>query len=531
MLCGNGTGRKVPPDRRLRADSIGSMTDRLGRWAPSAATAAMVAFLVAAVLPGATWPLVDGDVWWHIRAGREILATGAISTRDSWSLAGAGREWVSQDWLTNIVLAAGHDLGEWGPTVLSLGFGLLVVASFAALYAAVGGRRPPRPGRVGTTLWLAAGLLVAGPVLGVRPQVLDLACSVAVLWILWRYLADRRRRWLALLPVVSVVWVNVHAGYPLLFLLGGAVVVGEAADRLLRRRPDGEPLTWPEMGWLAAALAASALTLMVNPNGAAMYWYPFYTVGIGSLGEYILEWSRPDFATLPGQLLIAFVAAVVLPTLVLARHRLRGSDALMLVGLTAMPFFGVRFVLVAGPLCAAIAASRLGPVIAASALGSRLASTVSALSARPAGVRAAINAGLCAALVVLGVGIAFARVSPAAQERAITEEMPVAATRWLTSEEPASRVFNQWEWGGYLGLMRPDQPVFIDGRSDVYGDEVVRRYAHTILLEVDPAVELARFEIDHVLFSPDSYLGRWLDASPDWRRAYGDPIAAIWVRR
>ena len=47
----------------------------------AAATAAVVGFFVAAVLPRATWPLIDGDVWWHIRAGEEVLRTGADPPR------------------------------------------------------------------------------------------------------------------------------------------------------------------------------------------------------------------------------------------------------------------------------------------------------------------------------------------------------------------------------------------------------------------------------------------------------------------
>ena len=35
----------------------------------SAATAAVLAFFIATVLPRGAAPLVDGDVWWHIRAG------------------------------------------------------------------------------------------------------------------------------------------------------------------------------------------------------------------------------------------------------------------------------------------------------------------------------------------------------------------------------------------------------------------------------------------------------------------------------
>ena len=47
-----------------------------------AAAAAIVGFFAAAVLPRATWPLIDGDVWWHIRAGEEVLRIGRAGGHD-----------------------------------------------------------------------------------------------------------------------------------------------------------------------------------------------------------------------------------------------------------------------------------------------------------------------------------------------------------------------------------------------------------------------------------------------------------------
>src|SRR6266498_1844744 len=107
-----------------------------GRGVPASA-AAVAGFFVAAVLPRASWPLIDGDVWWHIRAGQEIVGSGRIPKVDTWSIVGAGRPWTSQDWLANVILAAGNSLGPWGDTALSLLFGALTVLAFWILWRAI----------------------------------------------------------------------------------------------------------------------------------------------------------------------------------------------------------------------------------------------------------------------------------------------------------------------------------------------------------------------------------------------------------
>ena len=53
-------------------------------------------------LGAATLPMADGDAWWHIHAGEEILATGQVPDTNTWTIAGEGFRWISQDWLSNV---------------------------------------------------------------------------------------------------------------------------------------------------------------------------------------------------------------------------------------------------------------------------------------------------------------------------------------------------------------------------------------------------------------------------------------------
>jgi hypothetical protein len=497
----------------------------------AAATAAIVGFFVAAVLPRATWPLIDGDVWWHIRAGEEVLRTGAVPRVDTWSIVGAGREWTSQDWLANVLLAAGNGLGEWGRTGLSFLFGALTVLAFWVLWRAIA-LRVPAIGWASRIIWLSVGLALAGPVMGVRVQVLDLLMATLVVWICWRYLVDPRRRWLIGLPLVAVVWANLHAGWILLFLITGAVVVGEAADRLSGRSLDGPPpLAWSQLRDLALALVAGAGALVINPNGVELYEYPFYTVGITALNRYVLEWFPASLDTLFGQLLAAFVLVGVLPALIFGRRRLRTADGLILIGLTAMAFQAIRFLLIVGPIGGAIVAVVLAPVISETRLGTGFAPILARLARPRLGRLATFNRVLIGLLVVIGLGVALLRVSPPAQAREIARVLPADAVAWLDEHEVGERIFNRYEWGGYIGEHRPFQPIFMDGRADVYGDELLHMYVEVIGVVGDPQDVFDRYAIDYALYPPDLPLSAWFDAAPGWERVYRDATAAIWVRR
>lgn len=485
---------------------------------------------MAVVLPVATWPLVDSDVWWHIRAGEEVLRTGAVPRVDTWSIVGYGHPWVSQDWLANVLLAAGNRLGGWGQTALSLGFGLMVVASFAILWSAIR-IRVASSAWVSRILWLGLGLVLASFVVGVRAQVFDLLFACAVLWICWRFAADRRRKWLIGLPVTAVLWANLHGGWLLLFLIGGAVLAGEALDRLLRREvADQPPLGWQAIGELAAALVVSVAAIGINPNGLALYTYPFETASISALAQYIVEWAPPRLDSILGLSLAAFVVVGVVPALVLGRRRLRAADALLLVGLTLMSVQASRFLLITGPIGAAVIAVVLSPVISASSLGRALAGSLRRLAEPRAGVAGAINIGLVVAVGAVGITAATLRVSPASQAAEINRRLPAAAVAWLNEHDVGQRMFNRYEWGGFIGLMRPDHLIFMDGRTDVYGDDAMHMYASLVYLEADPTPIFDRYGIDHAVAQEGSLLGDWLDASDAWERVYTDDVTAIWVR-
>ena len=490
---------------------------------------AIAAFFLLVALPRAAIPLIDGDVWWHLRAGEAVLDRGSVPDTDTWTIVGQGLEWTSQDWLTNTTMAAVARVGEWGPTLLSILFSLLVVSALAILWRGVGAR-DATIGWLARIVWLVAGLVVAGPVVGVRVQVVDLPLAAVSLAVAWSYLAHRRRAVLLWLPLIAAAWANIHAGWPLLFLLAGAVGVGEALDRLAGRVLGNGPLTWAEQGWLWAALVASALALSMNPNGPQLYTYPLETSGIAAHRDFLAEWAPPDIRSFPGQVFAAFLLLGVLPTLVLGWRRLRTGDLLILLGLTIMAAGAARFLLIAGPIGAAIVAMGLAPWISQTRVGRAAGSLLGRMERRPTSVQELVNLGLVGLLTLAGLAVTLARTSSPAQAEAVSQHMPVAAVDWIVANDPGDRPFNTYSWGGYLGWRRPDTLVYIDGRSDIYGDGPIRAYADAISLRTDPRALLDQYAIDHVLFNTDHVFAEWLNDSPEWERAYSDERASVWVR-
>jgi len=494
----------------------------------SLAAVAIATFFVLVVLPRATLPMADGDAWWHIHAGEEILASGRVPDTNTWTIAAAGEPWTSQDWLSNVLMAALFNAGEWGVAWLSLTFALVVVAAFALLWRAAGTRGA---GWLGRLLWLTFGLVVAGPIIGIRVQTIDLLMTAATVWILWAHVADPRPWRPFLLVPVAIAWVNLHAGWVMLFLLGGAVIVGELVDRW--RRPDllHPPMPPASVGWLGGALAASVAALALNPNGLAIYAYPFATASIAAHRDFLVEWSPPDPTRFEGQMAIAFLLLAILPTILLCWRRMRSADLLWLVGLSVLAIGAVRFALFLGPVGAAIAAVHLGPVIARTSIGRGLLPIVDRWQSPPrTSAQRTVNGVLLVLVLVIGGGLAVARAAPGTQAPAIAQSVPIDAAAWVEENAPDTRIFNTYSWGGYLARRLPDAKVYIDGRSDIYGNDPIQRFAATWNVTSDPADLLDAEAIDLVLVRPTAPLTAWLQDRPEWRSTHRDEQSAIWVR-
>ena len=114
-------------------------------------------------------------------------------------------------------------------------------------------------------------------------------------------------------------------------------------------------------------------------------------------------------------------------------------------------------------------------------------------------------------LILLVLGIAASRaVDPfrdnvlGAAERA---ELPVDATAYLRSHGTQGRLFNAYDWGGYLIDRLPDVPVFVDGRSDLDGGAFLREpYLFTASGGPEWEQQLGHYRIGTVLIRSNSGL-------------------------
>jgi hypothetical protein len=462
-------------------------------------------------------PIADPDLGWHLAAGRHILETGTLPRVDGFSYVAQGRPWLLYSWLAEVLFAAiDRALGPGGLIVTAT---TLVLSTFAVVLGScrAAGARPAVA--VAATFFAA---LVAMPTWSVRPQLfsfLFVAVLARALAALERAATSRaaappplRRLWL-LVPIMAL-WANTHV-----FFVHGLSVLGIHVLTGWRRwlwDVEGRRPRWRSL----ACLAAIGGALLVNPYGYRLLLHLGDLAGERTTFAMVRELQTPSLHDLHGKVLTAFFFSIVV-ALAFSRVPTRPTELP-----TVLLFAGLAYAMARNmPFLALLGA----PVLArhADSLVRSGARAYPPLS--PA--RRRLHGALLATIAAVAV-IALARSAVHPPQRAMSRtRFPAEAVAYLTAQPPLGRLFNHFNWGGYLiAHLYPRYLVSMDGRTGVYGDEILRRYRATQLLAADWRRFLAECDPQVILWPVGEPFVRAIELLPEWRRLYEDDVAVIFVR-
>ncbi len=449
---------------------------------------------------------VDPDLWWHLKAGQQIIDTRSVPHTDDYSFTKQGSEWVAHEWLSEVLMDGVYRVS--GLVGLVIIFSLIIVIVMWLTYRRCDGR--PYAAALATLLAAAASF----PLFGIRPQMLTWLLASIYIVLLERFDPKGQTRRLWWLVPLMLLWVNLHAGFALGLALIGLYIVRAVLDGELRYvRP------------LLIVLIICTAVVPLNPNGFRMSSYPYETLTSASMAAFIQEWASPNFhqiTYLPLALLLLSTFAVM----ALSPQRARLGDLFLLLITALGALRSVRHI----PIFSLFAAPMLAKHLWAIAKDRGWDQLLTGPEARPTAIQLLINILLLFAPVALGV---FRVWDFAAHQRNfVTIRNPVAAVEFLKSNSLPGPIYNRYGWGGYLIYqLYPEYRVYIDGRADVYGDAFFAEAMGTYDGKGDWASSLDRYGIKTVLISPDAPLASVLrNDHGKWKVVYEDNDAIIFSR-
>jgi hypothetical protein len=459
------------------------------------------------------------DFWHHLARGRAMVESGTLVNHDLFTFTVPGLHFQDVNWLTQIAYYWLFQLG---------GLALVQVINSLLIAVTLGWLVSLCERRSGSALAasIAAGVAFFGvwEVLTIRPQTLSMLLFVLVLDLLER---SERRPWLLVVPPVMIgLWANLHGAFPAGIMLVGCFALAAACRGWHERRilPDARTRA------LGLCLAGCVLAACVNPYGWTIYAYVGHISSV-AYQRQIAEWVAPGPDRLIGWMWLATVPTVLgllswrwWPT----RQPPALRDILVLACFLALSAGSVRMVpwwmLVSAPVLAELLVW-LAPRLAVNDEDAR----------RPSAL-----AGGVAALIALAVLFSLPGLDrfnpllgPTRRGPRVEDDLE-AVQQYLAAKKPGN-LYCHFEWGEYLSWSSaPRCRLFMDGRIDMYPDEVWEKYADVTCGRDSWNHVLDDYQVEYLvldtLLHGRTGLLRCVEQSPHWQQAFASRRAVLFVR-
>jgi len=408
--------------------------------------------LAAAVFVLALFRIASYDIWFLFKTGELILDTGAVPTSDPFSYTSFGETWIMHEWLFCVLAELFRR--HLGLELLVILKAIAVAGAFVLVFCATAIRAElKRDALMAIGSFLVFAACASRFRFVTRPHIVNFLGLAAVILIVELFYAGRRK-WLILLPPLTLVWVNMQAGAIIgpayLWLRLGCDVVSSRVGR--KRDANPSPGVRP---LLLAALISSGV-LLVNPYGLRVFDFVVDALrehGAGG-GISVMEWTTPDLRFKLFWVLFAAVWAVFLTNI----RRCRLSDAAELLLATALALLARRYI----PVFFLLATPAIGRIIAQWRLFSRGGESRSR-AAKIALIAGSVLAGVCVAATLLNHGAFVPGVG------VNLGAYPAGGVNFVLKRDIAGSMYNSHRFGGYIIFNTyPGRKVFIDGRNVVH---------------------------------------------------------------
>ncbi len=453
------------------------------------------------VLASLIAPMSTVDLAYQLRAGSEILATGAIPTVDTWTFTVAGQPWFDQQWGAQVILTVVERFGGW--TGLAI-FRALLVGGIVAVLVVIARRRGVTS-RDSALLVLAA-FVVMSPALALRPQLLGMACFALVMLLLAERRAHPARLWW-ILPLV-VVWANVHGS----FFLAPFVVTLAWVQDVHDRDPGSRRV-------LLVAVASAAVAC-ITPFGPSVWGY---AVGLSANPEVtarVTEWQPTSLRDVPGILFFASVAGV--GVLIARGGRVVSWPVLAWLGVfVAIGLYAQRGV-AWWPVAAVFAAA-----------GTLIPARAEPVRPEPIMVRR-VNAGLAVVMAIaLIAAVPIWRPTDAGTgaPAGLLAHAPAGITAALAGiVRPGDRMLAPQTWGSWFEYRFPDVLQAVDSRIEIIPARVWRDYETVVTGRPGSVDVINAWEPSVIVLSTGSRQARSVLEQIGWESRLDDPDGVVMTR-
>jgi hypothetical protein len=461
----------------------------------------------------------DGDLPRHILMGNLILQTQQVHTTDIFSFRTVGYSSFPHEWLSQVLFGAVYNwFGLDGIVLLTA---LVIMLTWGIVYhQAIHRSKSFFSALILTALGVAASQIHVLP----RPHIFTYLLTAAWITLLEKINENKTPWWT--LPLVMLLWVNMHGMFVLGIIILGIYLVGDFLNQ--------PSTTWFRSQKTKSLLLGGGLSLLAtffSPSGPKI-WEAIASLGSNAyITSKIPEYQSANFhlpETWP------FIIILLLTIVGFARtsEKVSWIDILLVVSFTGIALYTSRMI----PLFAIVVIPIAAKAIAAWARREYSQSRLLIVEQNIFRINSTSDGLIWIFAIILLTAVLLRsgnRIDPEGRGNVFDQRFfPVKAVEWLETHPQDGHMFNEFDWGSYLLLkLWPDQQIFMDGHTHIYGETLTREYEQVVSLSTGWEEVLKRYDVRWVIVRSNAPLIKALSILNDWKIAYEDSTAVILIRK
>ncbi len=438
---------------------------------------------------------IDPDYYWHIKVGEKIATSGIIK-HDLFSWVMQGKYWMSHEWLFELLLYSFQCLfGKYHAIIYCL-FSLLLL--FSVLFFT--NYHSYLKNLLYTIVYLLFfGILSLG-FIQARPYLLSFSLLALTMYLLFDLYYHSESKKIYLLPIITIIWANVHGGSSNLPYLFCFVfwIIGIVSFQF--KKIESKKLKKIQIRRYFIVMILCIISVGINAHGIKMLLYPYINMADNTMINSISEWQSSSLH-IPFHYTYFVFLLFLLFTFLFSSKRIQFIDLVLFLICTYLGLKSIRFWI-------------FTPIIMSYVIFSY--------------VEAKKMKGFTSSLIILcfffiSIFLFHNPISPDLYKGNISTE----ALSILKKANP-KRLFNDYRFGGEL--IYHDIIVFIDGRADLYSGTVYNDYLSIIDFKKEAVPLIEKYDFDYYLLKNNCSLDTYLGYNDQFKLVYSDKKINIYKK-
>ena len=453
----------------------------------------------------------DPDIWWHLQTGKWIVEHSTLPTTDPFSAYGEGKSWIVYSWLFEVgMYGLMQVFGEVGIILYTL---LVVWSIMLVLHRIIAARISDFAVVCGL---LALSVVALTKVFTPRPWLLTILFFAMTLEVVLSLREGKTSRWHWVLPLLYVLWANIHIQFIYGLGLLGLACIAPMLDQFARPYTGSQSvMVWRSVLWkrLIVITVLCGFATLITPYHVRLYSIVVELSAQTGMWEYIQEMQAPPFRTLSDWAMLGMFSFA----LVQLGRQLSWSlfEVLLIMAAGIFAFRGQRDVWVL------VLASLVMFFPRKTQENKKQWKTIPGSALVP----------ICLLVVAGAVALLGWRDFSKANIQENTGKIyPLGAAAFVEQRGYPGPLYNHFNWGGYLLWRLPYLKVSMDGRGNVHGDERIKKALTTWSGGPHWADDSELNGAGVVIAQKDMALAALLRLDPRFQVVYKDETAVVFVR-